>query len=198
MDRLSGWCNHWCYLCQRHHHYLKGEDRGDKQQTEYTRELKLEVISWSVFLTIQYGIMNGVRSALISIFCINSEYFRTLEEKTNDTICKQNQWWSMNDHHHCCVDSQTYRDWDFVDVAKVRGSYKGRRHVLGVEYIHCYHGCGGQHLMFPLVLSSSILREKKHVVTIYRFIWHCYPKQFMIKWQKFLHGHVLHLDISYC
>lgn len=65
-------------------------------------------------------------------------------------------------HRHRCVKNKrrTYRDRDFVDVAKVRGSYEGWGHVLGVNYIDCYGGCGGQHLVPPLVLSTSILRKQ--------------------------------------
>ena len=65
-------------------------------------------------------------------------------------------------HHHGCTENQrrTYRNWDFVDVAKVRGPYEGWRHVLGIDYVNCDGGCGGQHLMLPLVLPSAILRKQ--------------------------------------
>lgn len=54
----------------------------------------------------------------------------------------------------------TYRNWDFVDVAKVRGSYEGWRHVLRIDYINSYGGCRGQYLVPPFIFSTPILRKQ--------------------------------------
>lgn len=158
---------------------------------------QLNFISWFIVLTINNGIMYGVRVALISIFSIHSEYFRPLEVKIfkylhiYSAVCYQKQWHTVIS---CCVEKRkrTYRDWDFVHVAKVRGSYEGWRHVLGINYIDCYGGCGGQHLVLTLVLSPSILRKQmvgEGVSTFYNlcksyvfyldFGWFFNPKEFM-------------------
>lgn len=60
---------------------------------------------------------------------------------------------------YVCDKRWTYRNGDFVDITKIRSSYEGGRHVLGINYINCYGGCGSQHLVLPLELSASILRK---------------------------------------
>lgn len=79
MDRTSGWCIRWCYLCQTRHRYLKGDhlfEECEKLATNWTQSNL-----WSVVFTIQNGIMYRVRVALISIFGIHCEYFRALGVK---------------------------------------------------------------------------------------------------------------------
>lgn len=115
----------------------------------------MESSSSIVVPTIHNGIMYWVRIALISIFCIHSEYFRALEEKQIDSFYT----YVIHVVIYVCDKRWTYRNGDFVDITKIRSSYEGGRHVLGINYINCYGGCGGQHLVLPLELSTSILRK---------------------------------------
>lgn len=115
----------------------------------------MESSSSIIVPTIHNGIMYWVRTALISIFCIHSEYFRALEGKTNRLILYILNMCLI----YVCDKRWTYRNGDFVDITKIRSSYEGGRHVLGINYINCYGGCGGQHLVLPLELSTSILRK---------------------------------------
>lgn len=66
-------------------------------------------------------------------------------------------------------EQRSYRDWDFIDVSKVWGSHKGWGHVLGIKNIDCYSSRGGQHLVPPFVLSTSILWKQRHFTVLKLF-----------------------------
>lgn len=103
--------------------------------------------------------MYRVRTALVPIFSVHCEYFRALEVKQYVSLMEAKATFMINGTAE--KETRTHRNRDFIDVAKVGGPYKVWRHVLGINNINCYCGCGGQHLMLSLVFSTSILRQRK-------------------------------------
>lgn len=77
----------------------------------------------------------------------------------------------------------THGNWDFIDVAKVGGSYKRWRHVLGINYIDGYGCRGGQNLMPPFVFAASILRKQQPTVE-FTFLSDYIHTYFILLWDK--------------